>query len=56
MALIREQVAEVDLFVAGQRVLRGVHGDYLGIPPKKIRTVPLGITVDDLRRRRAAAA
>jgi glycosyltransferase involved in cell wall biosynthesis len=48
MALIRQQVGEVDLFVAISDYYAGFMRDYLGIPAERIRTVPLGITLTDL--------
>jgi glycosyltransferase involved in cell wall biosynthesis len=47
--LIREQVHQVDCFVAVSEYYATFMATYLGIPPKKIRTVPLGVNVNDLR-------
>lgn len=47
-ALVRQQVSEVDLFVAVSEYYAGFMRDYLGIPADRIRTVPLGITLSDL--------
>ena len=39
----------MDRFVAVSEYYADVHGAYLGIPAKKMRTVPLGVNVNDLR-------
>ncbi|MDH4064818.1 MAG: glycosyltransferase family 4 protein [Acidobacteriota bacterium] len=41
--LIRAQVADVDLFIAVSEYYAGFMGDYLRIPPAKMRVAPLGI-------------
>ncbi|MDP1572564.1 MAG: glycosyltransferase family 4 protein [Vicinamibacterales bacterium] len=48
LALVRQQIDEVDLFVAVSEYYAGFMRDYLGIPAARIRTVPLGITLTDL--------
>jgi glycosyltransferase involved in cell wall biosynthesis len=48
LALVRQQVREVDLFVAVSEYYAGFMRDYLGIPADRIRTVPLGITLTGL--------
>ncbi len=48
LALIREQVAHVDLFVAVSGFYRDHMSEYLGIPRERIRVAPLGITLRDL--------
>jgi glycosyltransferase involved in cell wall biosynthesis len=47
LALIREQVREVDLFVSVSDYYARTTPGYLGIPPERIRTVPLGINFKD---------
>jgi ABC-type amino acid transport substrate-binding protein len=47
LALIREQAKEVDLFVAVSEYYARTMPGYLGIPPERIRTVPLGINFKD---------
>jgi glycosyltransferase involved in cell wall biosynthesis len=47
LALIRQQVPDVDLFVAVSDYYTRAMPDYLGIPPERIRTVPLGINFKD---------
>jgi glycosyltransferase involved in cell wall biosynthesis len=47
LALIRQQVKDVDLFVAVSEYYTGYMAEYLSIPPQKMRTVPLGINVKD---------
>jgi glycosyltransferase involved in cell wall biosynthesis len=47
LALIRQQVNEVDLFVPVSDYYARAMPSYLGIPPEKIRTVPLGINFKD---------
>jgi len=46
LALIREQVADVDVFVAVSDYCAAFMGDYLAIPPEKMRVAPIGITLD----------
>jgi glycosyltransferase involved in cell wall biosynthesis len=48
LTLIRERVQDVDLFVAVSDYYAAFMSDYLRIPRAKIRTVPLGVNVDDL--------
>jgi RNA polymerase sigma factor (sigma-70 family) len=48
MALIRQQMTEVDLFVSVSEYYARFMAGYLGIPSDRIRTVPLGITLGDL--------
>ena len=45
LALIRAQVADVDLFVAVSEYYAGFMQDYLDIPPEKMRVAPLGIAI-----------
>jgi glycosyltransferase involved in cell wall biosynthesis len=47
--LIRQQVDQVDCFVAISEYYATFMADYLRIPARKIRTVPLGVNVNDLR-------
>jgi glycosyltransferase involved in cell wall biosynthesis len=47
LALIREQVREVDLFVSVSDYYARTTPAYLGIPAERIRTVPLGINFKD---------
>jgi glycosyltransferase involved in cell wall biosynthesis len=47
LALIREHVKDVDLFVSVSEYYSGYMASYLGIPREKMRTVPLGINVND---------
>ena len=47
IALIRQQVADVDLFVSISEYYSAYMSQYLGIPREKIRTVPLGVNVRD---------
>jgi glycosyltransferase involved in cell wall biosynthesis len=49
LALIRRQIDDVDLFVAVSEYYAAFMSEYLSIPPEKIRTVPLGVNVDDLQ-------
>ena len=49
--LIRQQVNEVDLFVSISEYYTAYMADYLGIPPSRIRTVPLGVNVADFDTR-----
>jgi glycosyltransferase involved in cell wall biosynthesis len=46
MDLIRRALPDVDRFISVSRYYTGFMADYLGIPPEKIDTVPLGITLD----------
>jgi glycosyltransferase involved in cell wall biosynthesis len=48
LELIRQQVAEVDLFVSVSHYYTEFMTDYLRIPRERMRTVPLGINVSDL--------
>ena len=57
IALIREQLRDVDLFVAVSEYYRAYMADYLGIPLDRIRVGPLGVSLRDLEpttRMRAA--
>jgi glycosyltransferase involved in cell wall biosynthesis len=45
LTLIRDQVADVDLFVAVSEYYAGFMQDYLRIPPDKMRVAPLGIAI-----------
>ena len=47
IALIRQQVKDVDLFVAVSEYYTDYMSDYLAIPRERLRTVPLGINVQD---------
>lgn len=49
--LIRQQVADVDLFVSVSKYYTDYMADYLQIPPAKMRTVPLGVNVKDFEAR-----
>lgn len=51
LALMRQQVAEVDLFVSVSEYYTAFMADYLRIPSSKLRTVPLGINVKDFSER-----
>ena len=53
--LIRQQVSEVDLFVAVSDYYSSYMSGYLGIPRAKIRTVPLGVNAADFEPRAALA-
>ncbi len=46
LALIRRAVADVDRFIAVSDYYRTFMTGYLGIDPSRIRTVPLGISMD----------
>ena len=46
LALMREQVGEVDRFLAVSEYYVGFMAEYLGIPPAKIDVLPLGINLD----------
>lgn len=45
LELLREQIGAVDGFVAVSHYYAGFMADYLGIPPPRIHTVPLGISL-----------
>jgi glycosyltransferase involved in cell wall biosynthesis len=47
--LIRQQVEHVDLFIAVSDYCARFMAEYLSIADERIRTVPLGVNVDDLR-------
>lgn len=47
LSLIREQVKEVDLFVSVSDYYAKTTPAYLGIPPERLRVVPLGINFKD---------
>ena len=51
LALIRRQVQDVDLFVSVSEYYTAYMSDYLQIPREKLRTVPLGINVNDFDAR-----
>lgn len=48
LSLIRQQVGEVDLFVAVSHYYADFMRDYLRIPADKMRVAPLGITLSDI--------
>jgi glycosyltransferase involved in cell wall biosynthesis len=48
LALIQQQIGDVDLFVSVSSYYTNFMTDYLRIPRDRIRTVPLGVTVSDL--------
>lgn len=48
LALVRAQVADVDLFIAVSDYYAGYMQDYLGIPPDKMAVAPLGVNTADL--------
>ncbi|MFA5909736.1 MAG: glycosyltransferase family 4 protein [Vicinamibacterales bacterium] len=48
LALVRAQVADVDLFIAVSDYYARFMQDYLGIPAHKMRVARLGVNVDDL--------
>jgi glycosyltransferase involved in cell wall biosynthesis len=48
LALIREQVKHVDMFVAVSDYYREFMSGYLGVPLTRIRVAPLGISLRDL--------
>jgi glycosyltransferase involved in cell wall biosynthesis len=50
IALIRQQVADVDLFVSVSEYYTNYMARYLAIPHAKMRTVPLGINARDFSR------
>jgi glycosyltransferase involved in cell wall biosynthesis len=45
--LIRRRIADVDVYIAVSDYCARFMATYLGIPPNRIRTVPIGITLDD---------
>jgi glycosyltransferase involved in cell wall biosynthesis len=47
LGLIRQQVGEVDLFIAVSEYCAAFMSDYLSVPQSKMRVVPLGITIDE---------
>ena len=59
MALVRRQVADVDLFIAVSEYYARFMRDYLGIPESKMRVATLGVNTKDLsvttRTRRLSA-
>jgi glycosyltransferase involved in cell wall biosynthesis len=48
LALVRSQVADVDLFIAVSDYYARFMRDYLGIPDSNIRVAPLGVNTSDL--------
>ncbi len=48
LALVRAQVADVDLFIAVSEYYARFMQDYLGIPAAKMRVARLGVNVEDL--------
>jgi glycosyltransferase involved in cell wall biosynthesis len=48
VALIREQVRHVDLFLPVSEYYARYTSERFGIPPEKIRVAPLGVTLNDL--------
>jgi glycosyltransferase involved in cell wall biosynthesis len=48
LALVRAQVAHVDLFIAVSEYYARFMRDYLGIPGEKMRVAKLGVNTDDL--------
>ncbi|MGE3493057.1 MAG: glycosyltransferase family 4 protein, partial [Vicinamibacterales bacterium] len=48
LALVRAQVADVDLFIAVSEYYARYMRDYLAIPAEKMRVATLGVNVDDL--------
>jgi glycosyltransferase involved in cell wall biosynthesis len=51
LALMKQHVADVDLFVSVSEYYTRFMADYLDIPASKLRTVPLGINVQDFAER-----
>jgi len=49
LTLIRERVKDVDLFVSVSEYYAAFMSEYLGIPASRIRTVPLGVNVNDFQ-------
>ena len=47
LALIRKRIDDVDVYIAVSDYCARFMATYLGIPPGRIRTVPIGITLDD---------
>jgi glycosyltransferase involved in cell wall biosynthesis len=47
LELIRRRIADVDVFIAVSDYCARFMATYLGIPPNRIRTVPIGITLED---------
>ncbi len=47
MALIREQLADVDGFIAVSDYYASFMATYLGLAPERLRTVPIGINLKD---------
>ena len=45
--LIRKRIGDVDVYIAVSDYCARFMATYLGIPPSRIRTVPIGITLDD---------
>ena len=45
--LIRKRIDDVDVYIAVSDYCARFMATYLGIPPNRIRTVPIGITLDD---------
>jgi glycosyltransferase involved in cell wall biosynthesis len=48
LALVRSQIADVDLFIAVSEYYARFMRDYLGIPESKIRVATLGVNTNDL--------
>jgi len=51
LALIRQNIKHVDVFIAVSEYYAKFMSEYLGIPANKIRLVPLGINFKDYERR-----
>lgn len=51
LELIRQQIGDVDLFVSISEYYTSYMAEYLGIPRERIRTVPLGVNVEDFALR-----
>jgi glycosyltransferase involved in cell wall biosynthesis len=47
LELIRKRVGDVDVYIAVSEYCARFMATYLGIPSSRIRTVPIGITLDD---------
>ena len=47
LELIRRRIDDVDVYIAVSDYCARFMATYLGIPPNRIRTVPIGITLDD---------
>jgi glycosyltransferase involved in cell wall biosynthesis len=56
LALIRQQVASVDRFIAVSEYCARFMSGYLAIPPERISVVPLGLAFDGYRRRASTGA